>query len=138
MVYKKILIALEGREEEAAVIHQATQLADAFGAKLSAIHVNDPAAGKAHMLMNSLPLATEADIRAHFRKLGYEKTADAIDVNLIESSNYAGAIADAAQGFDLLVVGHRSKNRLVAALMDSIDERVADLVACPMLVVPVR
>ena len=138
MSYTKILIALEHRTEEAEVIHQAVRLAQALGATLSAIHVNDPGAGKAHMLMDSLPLATEEDIRAQFRELGYTQEAGEIQVEIVESSNYAATIATAAQSSDLLVVGHRHKSRIVAALIDSLDERLADLAPCPMLIVPMR
>ena len=53
MPYKKILIALECRDEENKVITEAIRLADALNAELSAFHVNDPAAGKAHMMMDT-------------------------------------------------------------------------------------
>ncbi|TDI80425.1 MAG: hypothetical protein E2O79_09075 [Caldithrix sp.] len=48
MPYKKILIALECTDDENNVIEEAIRLAGTLNADLSAFHVNDPAAGKAH------------------------------------------------------------------------------------------
>ncbi len=136
MPYKKILIALECTDNENNVIAEAVRLADTLNAELSAFHVNDPAAGKAHLMMGGLPRASEEDIREQFRKAGYEKQAQGIKITISESESYAQEIAGATQGVDLLVIGHHSKNVFLAALVDSVDERVADLVSCPVLLVP--
>lgn len=136
MPYKKILIALECKEEEDSVIKEAARLAETLNAELSAFHVNDPAAGKAHAMMGSLPLAEEEDIREQFRKAGYEKYAADIKITITESDSYPKEIAKATKDIDLLVIGHHAKNAFLAALIDSVDERVADLVSCPVLVVP--
>jgi len=39
---------------------------------------------------------------------------------------------------DLFIIGHHHKNKFLAAIMDSTDEHVADLVSCPVLLVPMR
>ena len=44
------------------VVDEAIRLTSFIEATLSVVHINDPAAGKAHMLMNTLPGITEADI----------------------------------------------------------------------------
>ncbi len=136
MPYKKILIALECTGDENNVIDEAIRLAETLNSDLSAFHVNDPAAGKAHMMMDTLPLVSEEDIRQQFRKAGYEKEANEIKVTLTESDSYAQEIAKATEDIDLLVIGHHPKNAFLAALIDSVDERVADLVSCPVLMVP--
>lgn len=136
MPYKKILVSLAGKEDERNVIQEAVRLSSITDAELTAFHVNDPGAGKAHMMMDTLPLITEKDIREQFRKLGYEKEADEIKVNIVAGSSYPNEIAKATQSMDLLVIGHRHKNRFLSAFIDSVDERVADLVSCPVLVVP--
>jgi nucleotide-binding universal stress UspA family protein len=135
MPYKNILIALAGEDEENNVIHEAVRLATALDAELSAFHVNDPAAGKAHLMMDTLPTVTENDIRQRFRKLGYDKHADAMKVAIVESNDYPEEIAKATDDADLLVIGHKNKNRFLAALIDSVDERVSDMVSAPILVI---
>jgi len=136
MPYKKILIALECTADENNVINEAIRLAGTLNADLFVFHVNDPAAGKAHMMMDTLPLVSEEDIREQFRKAGYEKEGNEIKITLTESESYAQEIAKATEDVDLLVIGHHSKNAFLAALIDSVDERVADLVSCPVLMVP--
>ena len=89
MLYKEILIALECTDEQNNVINEAIRLAETLNADLSAFHVNDPAAGKAHMMMDTLPLVSEEDIREQFRKAGYEKEANEIKITLTESESYA-------------------------------------------------
>ncbi len=127
---------MECTADENNVINEAIRLAETLNADLSAFHVNDPAAGKAHMMMDTLPLVSEEDIREQFRKAGYEKEANEIKITLTESDSYAKEIAKATENIDLLVIGHHPKNAFLAALIDSVDERVADLVSCPVLVVP--
>lgn len=136
MPYKRILISLDCKKEENNVIHEAVRVARSLDAGLTVIHVNDPGAGKIHMMLDSLPVIGEKDLRNQFRQLGYETVADEIEVIVIASEDYAGEIAKASAGFDLLITGHHAKNRLLAALIDSTDERVSDLVSCPMLIVP--
>ncbi|MCB0277321.1 MAG: universal stress protein [Calditrichaeota bacterium] len=47
-------------------------------------------------------------------------------------------MAKATRRADLLIIGHHPKNALHAFLVDATDERVADLVDCPVLLVPVK
>lgn len=136
MPYKKILIALESTGDENKVINEAIHLAETLNADLSAFHVNDPGAGKAHAMMDTLPLVSEEEIREQFRKAGHEKAANGIKITIIESDSYAKEIAKATEDIDLLVIGHHPKNAFLAALIDSVDERVADLASCPVLLVP--
>jgi len=137
MGYKKILLALDVTEKESKVIKEAVDLAAMFKAELAVIHVNDPSAGKPSMMMDSLPLKTEDDVRSQFRKLGLEKEALEIKINIASSQHYVKAIAEAAKNSDLLIIGHHHKNTFLASIIDSTDERVADNVPCPMLVVPI-
>ena len=88
------------------------------------------------MMMDTLPLVSEEDIREQFLKAGYEKDANEIKITIVESESYAKEIAKATEDIDLLVIGHHPKSAFLAALIDSVDERVADMVSCPVLLVP--
>ena len=39
------------------------------------------------------------------------------------------------QDCDLLIVGHRKMSQFKSSLMDSVDEGIANLISCPVLVV---
>jgi len=69
MRYKNILLSLNGRNDEQRVVDEAMRLTSFFGATLSVVHINDPGAGKAHMLMDTLPRVSERDIVDQFQNL---------------------------------------------------------------------
>jgi len=136
MLYKNILLSLNCKDDEKNVVAEAMRLKSFFGANLSVVHINDPGAGKAHMLMDTLPRVRERDIANQFQKFGYPEEAGKISPILIDSEAYAKAIARVTKGFDLLIMGHHPKSRLLAFLKDATDERVADKIDCPILLVP--
>jgi len=136
MHYQKILLAISDAMEEKKVIDEALFLTSVFNAKLSILAVNDPGAGKAHMLMDSLPRVSREDIIKQLHRSGHDEKTEKIDIKLIESESYARAITGTSKGFDLLVMGHHHKNRLLAFFRDSTDELVADKIECPVLLVP--
>lgn len=136
MMYKNILLSLNGRNDEQRVVDEAMRLTSFVGATLSVVHINDPGAGKAHMLMDTLPRVSERDIANQFQKFGYGEKVEKIKIILIDSETYAKAIARVTKDFDLLIMGHHPKSRILAFLKDSTDERVADRIQCPIMLVP--
>jgi nucleotide-binding universal stress UspA family protein len=138
MLYKKIFLSLSGEEDESKVIQECMRIVLALKAELTVIHVNDPAAGYAHMMMDTLPKTTIDEMQAMFAKAGFGTQANEIGFRLVEDESYAAAIATATREADLLIMGHHSKNLLMAHLKDGIDERVADLIQCPVLLVPLN
>ncbi len=135
MPFKNILVALAGMDDEENVIHETVRLVRALEAQLTVLHMNDPKAGKVSMMMETERLVKEEDLRTQFRKLGYNVTADNLKFNIVTGTSLPKVIAGATEGVDLLVIGHRRKNRFLAAFADSADKHLADLVACPVLIV---
>lgn len=136
MPYQNIFLALAGKEEENKVIREAMRLKKEFKAELTVFHVNDVGAGKAHMTMVSVPLHKEEDVRGWISNAGFKQEAAEVKIIVKESGHYAEEIAKVTKPADLLIIGHHHKNRFLAAIMDSTDEHVADLVSCPVLLVP--
>jgi nucleotide-binding universal stress UspA family protein len=138
MDYKNIVLSLNCSDDEKRAIDEAMRLKSFLGANLSVVHINDPGAGKAHMLMDTLPRINENDIVNQFQKFGYGEEAKKIKIILIDSETYAKAIAGVTKEFDLLIMGHHPKNPILAFLKDSTDERVADKINCPVMLVPLK
>ncbi|WP_456427831.1 universal stress protein [Rhodocaloribacter sp.] len=136
MMKKNVLLALEGAVEEAPVIRQAVEMARRLDAGLTVLHVNSPRAGRISLRMEPEPLVTESDIRNLFRILGFEKEADAIDVRVETSPTVSREIVEASRDATLLIVGRSQRNRIAAALTESIDKHLPDRVACPLMYVP--
>ena len=136
MPFDSILVALAGMDDEENVIHETVRLVRALEAQLTVLHVNDPKAGKVSMMMETERMVTEEALRDQFRKLGYDATASMLKFNIVTGTSLPRAIAEATQDVDLLVIGHRRKSRFLAAFADSADKHLADLVTCPVLIVP--
>ena len=136
MPFNKMLVALAGMDDEENVIHETVRLAQALQAELTVLHVNDPSAGKISMMMETERLVEEDDLRNQFRTLGYDTTAETLKFDIVTEASLPKAIAQATQDMDLLVIGHRRKNRFLAAFADSADKHLCDQVSCPVLIVP--
>lgn len=136
MPFDSILVALAGMDDEENVIHETVRLAEALDAELTVLHVNDPKAGKVSMMMETQRMVTEEALRDQFRKLGYDTTASRLKFNIVTGTSLPKAIAESTQDVDLLVIGHRRKNRFLAAFADAADKHLTDLVGCPVLIVP--
>lgn len=137
MSYNTILVALVARGDEAAVIREAVTMAETHGAKLIAIHVNDPRAGEMSMMMDSGgPRLDEEDIREQFRANGFEDTEKAIEVRILKSDNIPQILAEQTKEADLLILGHRRMSTFKSNIMDSVDEGIVNHAKCPVLVVP--
>ena len=136
MPFDNILVALAGMADEENVIHETVRLVRALNAQLTVLHVNAPKAGKVSMMMEAQRLVEEEDLRNQFRALGYNTTADNLKFNIVTGTSLPKVIAGATESMDLLVIGHRRKNRFLAAFADSADKHLSDLVNCPVLIVP--
>ncbi|MDP6032233.1 MAG: universal stress protein [Candidatus Marinimicrobia bacterium] len=133
--YKKIMISLIGDDSEQPVVDQAYHLANELGARLTAIHVNDLHAGEMSMMMDSPKKVTDEMIRGQIKDYGYESILGELEIIITENESVSKAIEQHCKDFDLLIVGHRKMSEFKSRFMDSIDEGIANLVPCPVLVV---
>jgi len=136
MIYKNLLVAISCGDTDEKVLQHAAALANSLDASLTAIHVNDPAAGKTHSMMDSLPKFDDAKIREHFDQLGFDTYAKSMQIISAEGEHYPSVIAEAAADYDLLIIGHRRKGKMLAFMTDSTDEKVADLAQNCIMLVP--
>lgn len=137
MPYNSILVSLAGKLEEKKVVDEAAKLAQALGANLTFIHINDPGAGKMHMMMDSLKLVTKDDLRNLLMKFGFDFQKNKSTLLVLESEKYAKTVAEKTKEFDLLITGHHNKNSFLSALIDSTDEHISDMVDCPLLLISI-
>tara|TARA_B100000678_G_scaffold271439_1_gene260125 strand:- start:132 stop:557 length:426 start_codon:yes stop_codon:yes gene_type:complete len=132
----KIMVSLLGSDDEGVVLDQAVFFAEKFDASLVAIHVNDTHAGEMSMMMDSPgPKITEDMIKDMFVQHGYEEWLKKLEIRTPEGEIVSKTIAENAQDVDMLVLGHRKMSTFKASFMDSVDEGIANLVSCPVVVV---
>lgn len=136
MEFRNLIVALAGKESETRLITTAVRLAARLQGTLTVLHVKHPGAGKPHMLMDAPDSAGEKELRGLVREAGHPDQADTIPVRIVEGDAYHERIVEATESADLMIVGHSRRNAFINALADSVDEKVANVARCPVLVVP--
>ncbi|MDP6261736.1 MAG: universal stress protein, partial [Candidatus Marinimicrobia bacterium] len=92
-------------------------------------------AGEMSMMMDSPKKVTDEMIRDQIKDYGYESILGELEIIITENESVSKAIEQHSKDFDLLIVGHRKMSEFKSHFMDSIDEGIANLVPCPVLVV---
>lgn len=136
MEFRNLIVALAGKDEEIKLIVTAMQLTTRLQAHLIVLHVRHPGAGKPHMLMDGPDGVEEEDLRELIRKAGYPEQAATVPIRIVEGDAYHERIAEATGSADLMIVGHSRRNAFMDALVNSVDEKVANVAQCPVMVVP--
>ena len=129
----KIMIALVARGDEDSVIKQAAFYVEKLQARLTAIHVNQPALSQPKGAVEER--VTEKMIRDRFITSGFENILNNTDIIIEYGENVSKIISTHSGDMDLIILGHRKMNTFKSRIMDSIDEGISNLVSCPVLVV---
>ena len=129
----KIMLALVARGDEDSVIKQAAFYVEKLQARLTAIHVNQPALSQPKGAVEQR--VTEKMIRDRFITSGFENILNNTDIIIEYGENVSKIISTHSGDMDLIILGHRKMNTFKSRIMDSIDEGISNLVACPVLVV---
>ena len=129
----KIMVALVARGDEDPVIKQAAFYVEKLQARLTAIHVNQPALSQPKGAVEQR--VTEEMIRGKFITPGFENILNNTDIIIEYGENVSKIISTHSGDMDLIILGHRKMNTFKSRIMDSIDEGISNLVACPVLVV---
>ena len=129
----KIMVALVARGDEDPVIKQAAFYVEKLQARLTAIHVNQPALSQPKGAAEQR--VTEEMIRDRFITSGFENILNNTDIIIEYGENVSKIISTHSGDMDLIILGHRRMNTFKSRIMDSIDEGISNLVACPVLVV---
>jgi nucleotide-binding universal stress UspA family protein len=141
-LYKKILIATDGSENNRAATEEALRIARASGAMIHAVYVMDTG------VLNTAAMVDGEEFV--FRSLKIEgdralnkvkEMADDVRVEVhVLQGKPAFAITDfaAKNSIDLIVVGAMGKSGLEALLIGSVADRVVRTSTCPVLVVKTK
>ena len=138
IMFKTIVLALDGSEGSQAAIPLAVELAKRDGAKIVIAHVEQDVAGKGG---GPIP-PTEDEIQAGIRKQaeelseqGIETSVEMRNVMLGVPAHEIAEIADEA-GADLIVAGTRGHSLVAGLLLGSVTQRLLHIAHQPVLVVP--
>jgi len=138
---KRILVGIDGSPEAAVAADKAADLAAATGASLQLMYVVPP-----HLPPGPAAYVSDTERRdlverdyvpalLHELDLRCRRPGVAVDT-ATAIGPVAEALADtAAQGFDLVVVGHRGRGGVAQRLLGSVAKRLVQISPRPVLVV---
>ena len=129
----RILVALAARGDEKPVIDQAIFFKEKMNARLTVIHINQPALSqpKGEVLQN----VTKKKLENIFIKYGYEKVISEIKFVIEYGENISDIIKNYSDEINLIILGHRKMSTFKSHIMDSVDEGISNLISCPVLIV---
>jgi len=133
-LYKNILIATDGSENNVAAIKEGLRVAQACGAAVSAVYVIDDS------VLGTEDTDAYEELSAEGKKAvaRVKEMAGGVEVQtFVIEGKPSNAIADfaAGHGIDLVVVGTKSKGTIESLLLGSVASSVIKAVACPVLAV---
>ena len=133
---KRILVAVDGSAPAQRAARTAAELASATGARLTLACVLEPI----FLTMDAPEGLSASWVEAERSRADQLLAAAAKDIGgapqvLVLSGAAAEALAEEAQGYDLVVVGSRGRNAAARVLLGSVSDRLLHLSPKPVLVV---
>jgi nucleotide-binding universal stress UspA family protein len=145
MLLRQILVATDFSEPSDAAMAYGRELARAFGAQLTVLHVTDNVAARAYGADGFVFADTDLqrDVEAAAQRQLDAQISDEDRSQLraagvvLTASSIAATIADFAQEIkaDLIVMGTHGRGAVAHLLMGSVAERVVRTAPCPVLTV---
>jgi nucleotide-binding universal stress UspA family protein len=138
VVFKVIIWATDGSSGAEQALPFAKGLAQAHGARLIVVHINEFALGRAAGPV----IFNEDEVQAAIRKQVEDLKQEGLDATLqladVRAGGAAQVIVEIAdeEGADLIVAGTRGYSQLAGLLLGSVTHRLLHIAHCPVLVVP--
>lgn len=136
MPYKTICVGISGRGDEDRVVRRSAELAQALGAELIFLHINDPHAGAASLAfidyghkLDEETLEKYVRSEARDRELGPCRFK-------IRTGDWLEVLVDMTKEVDCLALGHHHVGSLRELFTLSKDEQIINRAECPVLVIP--
>jgi nucleotide-binding universal stress UspA family protein len=138
VVFKVIIWATDGSSGAEQALPFAKDLAQAHGARLIVVYINEIALGRAAGPV----IFNEDEVQAAILKQVEDLKQEGLDATLqladVAAGGAAHVIAEIAdkEGADLIVAGTRGYGPLVGLVLGSVTHRLLHIAHCPVLVVP--
>jgi len=131
--FKNILYPIDLDADNVSSLVKALEFAQLFNSRIHILYINDPQAGYRH------PTDHEDAVALRVRKVA--------PLELIENLKITYAISKGAldeeivkycknNNIDLIITGHKHRNKLYSLFFDSPDENIIDAINLPVLIFP--
>jgi nucleotide-binding universal stress UspA family protein len=133
-MYKNILVAVDGSENNKPAVRTAVNLAIEFGAKLTAVYVENVGYRMAPNVSSINTPMENADVV--FEYIKNESQARCLKVDYKVVIGHPGeSIAEMTSDYDLVVCGSLGRSGLKKAVLGSVSEMITRFAECPVLIV---
>lgn len=131
--FKNILYPIDLDSKDTSSLEKALEFAQLFSCPVHILYVNDIEAGFRH------PTDHEDTVALRVKEMISASTLENIDIiYAVSKGEPAEEIVKYAQqnNIDLIIIGHKHRGNLYAALFDSTDIHTIDKASLPVLVIP--
>ncbi len=133
MTFKNVLYPIDLNSQNVSSLIKALEFRQIFDAPIHILYINDSQAGYRH------PTDHEDAVALRVREIApAELLENAKIVYAVSKGDLASEIAKYSEknNIDLIITGHKHKNKLYFALFDSSDEDIIETINLPILVIP--
>lgn len=141
LMFKKILVAVDGSEYSFRAVKTAASLAEKYNCKVTLIYVvalatqNPGFAPEIGVIPDHVIDSLVKEGEKTLNKAVEEFTMGNIDTLIRTGHPAAEIIAEAAQGYDIIIVGSRGLGEFKSFVMGSVSDRVAHNAKCAIMIV---
>jgi nucleotide-binding universal stress UspA family protein len=131
--FKNILYPINLDSENVSTVIKALEIAKTLNSHIHIMYVNDPGAGYRY------PTDREDAVALKVQETAPKELLDQLKITYAVSK---GSLADEIVAYckknniDLIITGHKHRNKLYSKLFDTPDESIIDAIHIPVLVIP--
>ncbi len=130
---KKILYPINLNSKDISTVNKALEIAQYFKSEIHILYVNDPAAGYRYPTDHEDAVSLKVQEAVPDEVLTGQKIVYAVSKGQLQKEIELYCKNNA---IDLIITGHKHRNRLYAALFDSPDVNIIDTIQIPVMVIP--
>lgn len=131
--FKNLLYPINLNSKDISTVNKALEIAKTLNGNLHIIYVNDPGAG------HHYPADKEDAVALKVKEFVPKEILESVKITYAVSKGSLGEeILNYCknQKIDLIITGHKHRNRLYSSLFDTPDESIIDAIDIPVLVIP--
>ena len=131
--FKNILYPIDLDSDNVSSLIKALEFAQMFNAQVHILYINDSQAGYRH------PMDREEAVAIKVREIAPAELLEQAKITYaVSKGNLDSEIVKYSRenNIDLIITGHKRRNKLYYALFSSPDENIIDTINFPVLVIP--
>jgi nucleotide-binding universal stress UspA family protein len=138
MMFKTVVLGLDGSESSDRALEYTTGLARDHGSSVRVVHVIEIASGRGGGLAHLDERELQAKVQQQVRALTEAGIDAGIEVHSARVGGPSNVLAEVAQrdGADVIVIGTRGHSAAASVLTGGVAHRLLHIAHCPLVIIP--